>query len=121
MKLKSRFKRREGDQIIPPAIKLDPVWSSKRMAVLDGRQVRCMTFDEGYVWVHGLDELPPLVRRSLAYARFNICPTCIDIETRKNANGTPSLSLYLRVVDAIERTLEQAEQRFNANRAKLIG
>jgi hypothetical protein len=99
------------NQIPPPVIKLDPVWSSKRMAVLDGRQVRCMTFDEGYVWVHGLDHLPPLVRRRLTDARFNICPTCIDIETRKN--GTPSLSLYFAVIAAIERTLDRAEQRFN--------
>jgi hypothetical protein len=45
-----------------PKIKLQPVWSSRRMAVLDGRQVRCMTFDEGYVWVHEIDELPRLVR-----------------------------------------------------------
>jgi hypothetical protein len=95
----------------PPVIKLEPVWSSKRMAILDGRQVRCMTFDEGYVWVHGLDDLPPLVRRRLADARLNICPTCIDIETRKN--GTPNLSLYFAVIDAIERTLDRAEQRFN--------
>jgi hypothetical protein len=42
-----------------------------------------MTFDDGYVWVHSLDDLPPLVRRRLADARFNICPTCIAIETRK--------------------------------------
>jgi len=38
--------RKMPNQIAPPVIKLDPVWSSKRMAVLDGRQVRCMTFDE---------------------------------------------------------------------------
>jgi hypothetical protein len=94
-----------------PVIKLDPVWSSKRMVTLDGRQVRCMTFDEGSVWIHGLDKLPLLVRRRLADARFNICPTCIDIETRKN--GTPNLSLYIAVVDAMERTLDRAEQRFN--------
>ena len=81
------------------------------MTVLDGRQARCMTFDEGYVWVHRLDDLPSPVRRRLANGRFNICPTCVDIETRNN--GTPSLKLYFAVIEAIERTLDRAEQRFN--------
>src|SRR6516165_1577353 len=94
-----------------PSIKLDPVWGSKRMTVLDGRQVRCLTFDEGSVWIHGLDELPLLVRRRLADAHHNICPTCVNIETRNN--GTPSLKLYFAVIEAIERTLDRAEQRYN--------
>jgi hypothetical protein len=97
-------------QTVPP-IKLNPVWGSKRMAVLDGRQVRCMTFDEGSVWIHGLDELPLLVRRRLADARHNICPTCLHIETRNN--GTPTYTLYFAVIEAIERTLDQAERRYN--------
>jgi hypothetical protein len=94
------------------AIKLNPIWGSKQMATLDGRQVRCTTFDEGYVWIHGLDELPPSVRRRLANSRFNICPTCVDIDMRKN--GMPSLKLYFAVIDAIERTLDRAEQRYNS-------
>ena len=94
-----------------PSIKLNPVWGKRRMAVLDGRQVRCMTFDEGSVWIHRLDELPPLVRRRLADARFNICPTCVDIEVRNN--GVPTLKLYFTVIEAIERVLDQAERRWN--------
>jgi len=81
------------------------------MATLEGRQVRCTTFDEGSVWIHGLDELPPLVRRRLADARYNICPTCLSLETRNN--GMPTLKLYFAVIDAIERTLDRAEQRYN--------
>src|SRR5262245_6470530 len=81
------------------------------MAALDGRQVRCTTFDEGSVWIHKLDNLPPSVRRRLANSRFNLCPTCVDIDTR--SNGTPSLKLYFAVIDAIERTLDRAEQRYN--------
>ena len=92
-------------------IKLNPIWGSKRMTVLDGRQVRCTTFDEGSVWIHRLDNLPPLVRRRLANSRFNLCPTCVEIDTRRN--GTPSLRLYFAVIDAIERTLDRAEQCFN--------
>jgi hypothetical protein len=95
------------------AIKLNPVWGSKRMATLDGRQVRCTTFDEGSVWIHGLDELPPPVRRRLVNSRFNICPTCVDVDTRNN--GAPTLKLYFAVIDAIERTLDRAERRFNAS------
>ena len=78
-------------------IKLNPIWGSKRMTVLDGRQVRCTTFDEGSVWIHRLDNLPPLVRRRLANSRFNLCPTCVEIDTRRN--GTPSLRLYFRVIE----------------------
>jgi hypothetical protein len=93
------------------AIRLNSVWGSKRMAVLDGRQVRCTTFDEGFVWIHRLDKLSPSVRRRLANSRFNICPTCVDIDTRRN--GTPTLRLYFAVIEAIERVLDRAERRFN--------
>jgi hypothetical protein len=81
------------------------------MAVLDGRQVRCTTFDEGSVWIHGLDELPLPVRRRLANSRFNICPTCVDMDTRRN--GKPTLKLYFAVIEAIERVLDQGERRFS--------
>jgi hypothetical protein len=81
------------------------------MAMLDGRQVKCTTFDEGSVWIHGLDKLPPPVRRRLANSRFNICPTCVDIDTRQN--GRPTIELYFVVIATIERVLDQAEQRFN--------
>ena len=92
-------------------LRLNPVWSSRRMAVLDGRQVRCTTFDEGSVWIHALDELPPPARRRLANSRFNICPTCVAMDTRRN--GSPTLALYFAVIEAIERALDRAEQRFN--------
>src|SRR5262245_53092272 len=111
-KRKNRQSKRSNVRTpITPPIKLDPVWTSKRMAVLDGRQVRCMTFDEGYVWVGEIDNLPPLVRRRLADACFNICPTCVRIETCNN--GTPTLKLYFAVIEAIERTLDRAEQHYN--------
>ena len=101
-----------------PPIKLNPIWGSKRMAALDGRQVRCATFDEGSVWIHELDDLPLPVRRRLAESVHNICPTCVGIDTRRN--GTPSIKLYFAVIDAIERTLDRAEQRFiNADKLSL--
>jgi len=94
-----------------PLVRLNPEWGSKRMAMLDGRQVKCTTFDPGDVWIHTLDRLPPLVRRRLADARFNICPTCVDIDVR--SNGAPTHQLYFAVIDAIERTLDRAERRYN--------
>jgi len=94
-----------------PPIRLSSEWDSKRMAQLDGRQVKCCTYDPGDVWIHTIDELPLLVRRRLADARYNICPTCVDIDTRRN--GTPNLRLYFAVIDAIERTLDRAERRYN--------
>ena len=108
---KNRSSNRTSVRTSTPPIKLNPVWGSRKMTVLDGRQVRCMTFDEGSVWLHGLDELPLLVRRRLADARHNICPTCVGIETRNN--GPPTLRLYFAVIDAIERTLDRAERRYD--------
>jgi len=97
-----------------PPIKLNPEWESRRMALLDGRQVKCCTYDPGEVWIHTIDRLPALVRRRLAGASYNICPTCVDIDTR--SNGAPTLALYFRVIEAIERTLDRAERRFTDDR-----
>jgi hypothetical protein len=72
-----------------------------------------LTYDEGSEWIHEIDELPPCVRRRLSNSKFNICPTCVAIETRNNANGPPTIGLYLLVITAIERTLDRAERRFN--------
>ena len=94
-------------------VKLDPDWGSRKMAVLDGRQCRCLTYDEGSEWIHGIDELPPRVRQRLANSQFNICPACVDCEARNNANGPPTIGLYLLVITAIERTLDRAERSFN--------
>jgi len=97
---------------IAPLVRLSPEWSSERMARLDGRQVKCCTYDPGDVWIHEIDNLPPLVRRRLADGRYNVCPTCVSIEACNN--GTPTLALYFRVIDEIERVLDRAEQRYNS-------
>jgi len=81
------------------------------MAVLDGRQVRCTTFDAGSVWIHGLDKLPPPVRRRLADSHFNICPACVAMDTCRN--GAPTIKLYFAVIEAIERALNRGERRFS--------
>jgi hypothetical protein len=98
----------------PAALTLNPQWSSERMARLDGRQVKCTTYDPGEVWIHDLDDLPPPVRRRLASARFNICPTCVDMDVGRN--GPRTVERYFAVIAAIERVLEAAERRFNMER-----
>ena len=51
----------------------------------------------------------PPVRRRLANSRFNICPTCVAMDTRRN--GKPTITLYFAVIEAIERVLDQGERR----------
>ena len=104
-----QFKRTGVRTPTGPPLKLNPQWGSRRMAQLDGRQVKCCTYDRGERWISALDNLPLLVRRRLADARYNICPTCMSIDTRNN--GAPTLKLYFAVIEAIERVLEQAERR----------
>jgi hypothetical protein len=73
---------------------------------LEGRQVLCLTADEGHVWMHYFDALPPVVRRRMAQSPFNICPACMDIEARKvAARRRPTVNTYLGVIAAIERLL----------------
>jgi hypothetical protein len=73
---------------------------------LEGRQVLCLTADEGHVWMHCYDPLPPVVRRRLAQSPFNICSACMVIEARKVApRRRPTVATYLDVIAAIERML----------------
>jgi hypothetical protein len=99
-------------------LKLNPIWGSKQMAALDGRQVRCTTFDEGSVWIHGLDELPAPVRRRLANGIFNICPTCVLQDARREARRRglpkPTLAVYYDVIRAIEQILKSGESQRRA-------
>jgi hypothetical protein len=94
-------------------VKLNPIWGSKRMAALDGRQVRCTTFDEGSVWIHDLDKLPTPVRRRLAEGVFNLCPTCVYMDARHEARRRgllkPTVAVYFDVIRAIERILKSGE------------
>jgi hypothetical protein len=69
-----------------------------------GRQVKCLTSDEGHVWMPNYDKLPPAVRRRLAESPFNVCAACMDIEAHRIAQR-PSLNTYLAVIEAIEEKL----------------
>jgi hypothetical protein len=81
----------------------------EQRADLDGRQVKCLTPDAGHVWIHYYDRLPPPVRRRMAESAFNLCPACMDIEAHHVAAARglrrPTISIYLSVIEAIERQL----------------
>jgi hypothetical protein len=94
--------------------KIDPRWSPNMMrrpgSSREAQQVRCLTGDQGSEWIHGLDELPAPVRRRLAASRHNICPTCVDMETRSEAAARglyrTTVAIYFDVIEAIERKLD---------------
>lgn len=71
---------------------------------LEGRQVKCLTADEGHVWMRSFDRLPAVVRRRLAASDFNICPACMDIEAHAAASR-PTVETYFAVIETIERKL----------------
>jgi hypothetical protein len=76
---------------------------------LEGRQVRCLTADEGHVWMHRYDCLPPAVRRRLAESRLNLCAACVDIEAKRTSRRRElSIGTYFAVIEAIEQKLGQS-------------
>jgi hypothetical protein len=76
----------------------------------EGRQVKCLTADEGHVWIHRYDSLPPPVRQRLANGRFNICPACLRIDAqymaRKQRLKRPTVAIYLAAIKIIEQKLD---------------
>jgi hypothetical protein len=41
-------------------------------------QVKCLTNDEGHVWIGSYDELPSAVRQRLRESPFNLCAACLE-------------------------------------------
>jgi hypothetical protein len=82
-------------------------WSSTLTGrTLEAQQVRCLTADEGHVWMHYFDALPPVVRRRMAQGPFNVCAACLTIEARKVApRRQPTVATYFAVIAAIEQML----------------
>ena len=84
----------------------------EQRADLQGRQVKCLIASEGHLWMrHYFDRFPPAVRRRLAESDFNICPACMDEETRTAASQRketkPTVGTYFAAIEAIERKLGQ--------------
>jgi transcription elongation factor Elf1 len=80
-------------------------WATKQRGEQE-RQIKCLTASRGHLWMRDYyDRLPASVRRRLAQSEYNICAACMDIEAHRIAKGTPSIEVYNRVIDAIEREL----------------
>lgn len=72
-----------------------------------GQQVYCTTRSPGLMWISAYDDLPPAVRGRLARSRFNLCPTCIEMEAKRAARRRRPVpvSVYLAVIDAVEAAI----------------
>jgi hypothetical protein len=89
---------------------LSKTWSpTMRHRTLEGKQVRCLTADEGHKWMHSYDALPSAVRHRLASSPFNICAACMGIEVSRMARK-PTLAVYFAVIAAIEKELAPYER-----------
>jgi hypothetical protein len=73
----------------------------KRLQTDSETQVRCWIGDEGHVWIHYYDELPPAVRRRLRQSPFNLCPACL-VCTFLPQVRTPRLTREKALFAAIE-------------------
>jgi hypothetical protein len=86
-------------------------WSSNmesRAQGSDAKQVKCLTSDEGHVWMPSYDTLPKPVRERLANSPHNICAACMEIEAHKHGRH-PSIATYFKVIAGIERQLNEEE------------
>lgn len=66
--------------------------------------MKCLTADEGHVWMDSYDKLPRLVRQRLSESAHNICPACMAGEAHTVARY-PSIATYFAVIARIERQL----------------
>jgi hypothetical protein len=85
---------------------MDTRWSKATARTLEGKQVKCLTSDEGHVWIYGYDRLSSKVRSRLANSPFNICPVCLTIQVRRKGKETDVD--YFRRIQEIEQELEKA-------------
>ena len=79
-------------------------WAKARSKTLEGKQVKCLTSDEGHVWIRSYDTLPPKVRVRLANSPFNICPACLKGQVRGSATDAD----FFRCIAEIEQELRKA-------------
>ena len=86
-------------------------WATARGRDEKGLQVKCLTADEGHVWMPSYDQLPPAVRQRLSSSRHNICPACLEIAARNLARERKvklSIGIYFMTIAAIEREIERS-------------
>jgi hypothetical protein len=88
-----------------PKTSIDPKWGKRQAG--EPPQVKCLISDEGHVWISWYDRLPAVVRRRLSNSPYNICPACMHLEAQEVAGGKPTIEVYNRVIEAIERELRK--------------
>jgi hypothetical protein len=69
-------------------------------------QVKCLTGDEGHVWIRSFDELPPAVRQRLRESPFNLCAACLVSfvlpEVNRQHPSYPRLKALLAAIELME-------------------
>jgi hypothetical protein len=75
-----------------------------------GKQIKCLTAHDGWVWMPTFDSLPAAVRNRLSESRFNMCAACMQIEARKRS-GKPSVKIYIETIEAIEKEMESTGEK----------
>jgi hypothetical protein len=90
-------------------VRISPEWRPGMELECDdrrGQQVFCATHDPGLQWIDAYDDLPPPVRSRLAHSRYNLCPTCIEMEAKgATKRRPPPVSVYLAVISAVEAAI----------------
>jgi hypothetical protein len=87
-------------------------WAVERRSDPEGRQVHCLTADEGHKWIYALDDLHPAVRQRFASSDFNLCPACVKIEAKtvaKRLNRELTVGVFFAVIEQIEQELRAAD------------
>jgi hypothetical protein len=77
-----------------------------------GKQIKCLTAHDGWMWMPTFDRLPAIVRKRLSESRFNICAECMAIEAEEIARKRrmkPSVAICLETIGRIEREMESTE------------
>ena len=86
-----------------------------------GRQVFCLTADEGHKWIYALDDLHPAVRHRFASSNFNICPMCAKGKASLAARQLKkelTVGLFFAVIEQIEQELRAADGEQAGHRGK---
>jgi hypothetical protein len=74
--------------------------------------------DEGHVWIHTYDSLPPPVRLRLRNSDFNVCAACLLAyvlpEVRAKHPSWPREKLLIAGIEIMEAEVRKKEGRSNA-------
>jgi hypothetical protein len=90
-------------------------------------QVKCLTNDEGHVWIRNYDELPPAVRQRLRESPYNLCAACLEAfvlpEVHRRHPGYTRLKALLSAIELMEAEVrkEQMSAAMTPTKSRLRG